>query len=75
MVLSSGRQGYGASLGVVGGVVLPAAIVMGTAAANPRMTALAAVLALAASIAGEMAERYLFFTGVVRPRMPRGLMP
>ena len=43
--------------------------------ASPGLTAAAAVLALAASIAGEMAERYLFFTAVVRPKMPGGLLP
>jgi len=60
-------------LGVVGGVVLPAAAVMGAATLSPGKTAAAAVLALAAAIAGEMAERYLFFTAVVRPKMPGGL--
>ena len=62
-------------LGVVGGVVLPALAVMGVVTANPRASATAAVLALAASIAGETAERYLFFTAVVKPKMPGGLMP
>ena len=33
------------------------------------------ILALAASIGGETAERYLFFTAVVRPKMPGGLRP
>jgi hypothetical protein len=37
-------------------------------------TATAALLALAASIAGEMAERYLFFTAVARPKIPGGLL-
>jgi formate dehydrogenase iron-sulfur subunit len=62
-------------LGVVGGVVLPALAVMGAVTANPGAAAAAAVLALAASIAGEMVERYLFFTAVVKPKMPGGLMP
>jgi formate dehydrogenase iron-sulfur subunit len=62
-------------LGVVGGVVLPALAVVGAAMVNPRATAVAAVLALAASIAGEMAERCLFFSAVARPKMPGGLMP
>ncbi|MFI5455985.1 MAG: DmsC/YnfH family molybdoenzyme membrane anchor subunit [Isosphaerales bacterium] len=62
-------------LGVVGGVVLPALAVMGALTAGAGATAAAAVLALAASIAGEMAERYLFFTAVVRPKMPGGLTP
>ena len=32
-----------------------------------------AALALLALIAGELAERYLFFAAVVRPKMPGGL--
>ncbi len=59
----------------MGGVVLPALAVMGVATANPSAAAVAAVLALPASIAGEMVERYLFFTAVVKPQMPGGLMP
>jgi DMSO reductase anchor subunit len=47
---------------------------MGVVMANPRAAA-AAVFALVASIAGEMVERYLFFTAVVKPKMPGGLMP
>jgi formate dehydrogenase iron-sulfur subunit len=63
------------TLGVVGGAVLPALVLIGAAAANPSVTAWAAVLALAASIAGEIIERYLFFAAVVKPKMPGGLMP
>jgi formate dehydrogenase iron-sulfur subunit len=64
-------------LGVVGGVVLPlvAVAVAATATAGAAAGAAAALLALAVSIAGEMAERYLFFTAVVRPRMPGGWTP
>jgi len=35
--------------------------------------AAAAWLALAAVLGGELAERYLFFAAVVRPKMPGGL--
>ncbi len=62
-------------LGVVGGVVLPLLAVAAMATAGAAAGAAAAVLALAVSIAGEMAERYLFFTAVVRPRMPGAWMP
>jgi len=62
-------------LGVVGGVALPVLAAAGVATATREMTAVAAVLALAASIAGETAERFLFFAAVVRPKMPGGLMP
>jgi formate dehydrogenase iron-sulfur subunit len=62
-------------LGVVGGVVLPALAIVAAATASPVATAAFAVVALAASIAGETAERYLFFTAVVKPNMPGGLLP
>ncbi len=60
-------------LGVVGGVVLPALAAMAAATANPGATAAAAIAALLISVAGEISERYLFFTAVVRPKMPGGL--
>jgi Fe-S-cluster-containing dehydrogenase component/DMSO reductase anchor subunit len=62
-------------LGVVGGVALPALAAFAAVAHRPEVASVAAALALAASIAGEIAERYLFFTAVVRPKMPGGLMP
>jgi formate dehydrogenase iron-sulfur subunit len=61
-------------LGVVGGVALPAFVAVGTATAHPTLTALGAVLALTVAICGELAERYLFFAAVVKPKMPGGLM-
>ncbi|MGP0064080.1 MAG: DmsC/YnfH family molybdoenzyme membrane anchor subunit [Isosphaeraceae bacterium] len=61
--------------GVVGGVVLPAAAVLGATWASPGATAVAAALALVFSISGELIERYLFFTAVVKPKMPGGAMP
>jgi DMSO reductase anchor subunit len=39
----------------------------------PAVGRAAAVAVLVAAVAGEMAERYLFFAAVVRPRMPGGL--
>jgi Fe-S-cluster-containing dehydrogenase component/DMSO reductase anchor subunit len=62
-------------LGLAGGIVLPALAVAASAWGNPGMAAAVAVLALATSIGGELAERYLFFTAVVRPRMTGGLLP
>jgi DMSO reductase anchor subunit len=53
---------------------MPVLAVVGAASADPGTTAAAAVLALAASIGGETVERYLFFTAVVKPKMPGGLM-
>jgi formate dehydrogenase iron-sulfur subunit len=60
-------------LGVVGGVVLPAAAIIGAAMANPVAAAATAVLALVVSISAEVAERYLFFTAVVKPKITGGL--
>jgi DMSO reductase anchor subunit len=61
-------------LGLAGGIVLPAVTIASAAWGSPGVTATAAILALATSIGGEMAERYLFFTAVVRPTMPGGLL-
>jgi DMSO reductase anchor subunit len=62
-------------LGLTGGVILPALVLAAAAWGNPSTTAAVAILALAASIGAETAERYLFFTAVVRPKMPGGLLP
>lgn len=62
-------------LGFAGGIVLPL-IWMGLG--RPMEAAVgagAATLALLALLAGELAERYLFFTAVSRPKMPGGMMP
>lgn len=57
-------------LGIVGGVFLPVLSVVGTLGRDPGAAATAALLSLAAVLAGELLERSLFFTAVVRPRMP-----
>jgi Fe-S-cluster-containing dehydrogenase component/DMSO reductase anchor subunit len=62
-------------LGVVGGVVLPTLAMVGALASDTATAAAAAGLAMAASLSGELAERYLFFTAVVRPKMPGRLLP
>jgi Fe-S-cluster-containing dehydrogenase component/DMSO reductase anchor subunit len=62
-------------LGLTGGVILPALAIAAAAWGNPRTSAAVAIVALAASIGAEIAERYLFFTAVVRPKMPGGLLP
>lgn len=54
-------------LGLVGGVVLPLAVAAG---ALPTAAAWGALLTVLGS---ELAERYLFFAAVVRPKMPGGL--
>jgi Fe-S-cluster-containing dehydrogenase component/DMSO reductase anchor subunit len=62
-------------LGFVGGIVVPGLAMASTAWGHPGLTAALAILALAASIGAESIERYLFFTAVVRPKMPGGLLP
>jgi DMSO reductase anchor subunit len=69
------RAGLRRILGLAGGVVLPAAAVAASSGGMLAMSATAAVLALITSIGGELAERHLFFTAVVRPRMTGGLLP
>jgi formate dehydrogenase iron-sulfur subunit len=66
------QSGLRQVLGLVGGIVLPGLAIAASAWGFPGMAAAAAILALATSIAAEMAERYLFFTAVVRPTMPGG---
>jgi formate dehydrogenase iron-sulfur subunit len=60
--------------GVVGGVLLPA-LALACSYNRPALAAVAAVLALVFSLAGEIVERYLFFTAVVVPKAPGGLLP
>jgi DMSO reductase anchor subunit len=62
-------------LGLTGGVILPTLAIAAAAWGYPGTTAAVAILALAASIGAEIAERYLFFTAVVRPKMPGALLP
>ncbi|WP_406700465.1 DmsC/YnfH family molybdoenzyme membrane anchor subunit [Singulisphaera sp. Ch08] len=54
-------------LGLAGGAIVP--LVFATVAVPEA----AAWVALAAVLGGELAERYLFFAAVVRPKMPGGL--
>lgn len=65
-VPAAARVGFG----IVGGIVLPLAVAA-TSEPGPRLTL--AIAALGVSLAGELAERYLFFSAVVRPKMPGGV--
>jgi len=56
-------------LGLLGGVVLPLA----ASAAPPGARTGLAAAAFVAAFGGELAERYLFFSAVVRPKMPGGV--
>jgi formate dehydrogenase iron-sulfur subunit len=55
--------------GIFGGLILPLVIAM-----NPASAGLAAG-ALALCVAGELLERYLFFTAVAPTKMPGGFAP
>jgi Fe-S-cluster-containing dehydrogenase component/DMSO reductase anchor subunit len=64
--------------GLVGGVLLPLGMLLvgssdSTAAPADGPLAIAACVAFALLVAGELLERYLFFSAVVAPRMPGGL--
>ena len=66
--------------GIVGGLWLPGILLLRnwagtTTAAGDFVTCLTAVMIVVGSLTGELLERYLFFTAVVRPRMPGRLAP
>lgn len=61
------------ALGMFGGVLLPLAMVnfsSAVAADQPRLAVAIYSLMMVAVLLGELAERYLFFTAVVAPKMP-----
>ncbi len=60
-------------LGVAGGVVVPSLAIAAAAQGGDKVVAALAVVALTASIGGELLERFLFFRAVTRPRMPGAL--
>ncbi|MAG94761.1 MAG: molybdopterin oxidoreductase [Planctomycetaceae bacterium] len=67
-------------LGALGGLVIPGLLIVSQAfrteiASNSVMLCVAVSVLFAASLAGEILERYLFFTAVVAPKMPGGLRP
>lgn len=61
------------ALGVFGGIFLPIIIVSIQQTASDLSLIILAVLSFTACLAGELAERYLFFSAVVRDRMPGGV--
>jgi DMSO reductase anchor subunit len=63
-------------LGTAGGIILPGLLLVANMAISSRdcppiVSGLALVLLL--TLAGELLERYLFFTASVAPKMPGGL--
>jgi len=67
----AGAAAWRVGLGVLGGLVLPAAAAA-CWATGPAAGALGAAAFLAV-LGGEVAERFLFFAAVVRPKMPGGV--
>lgn len=59
-------------LGVLGGIAMPALVMVGAITGRPSGVALASLAALVLSIGGELTERALFFKAVARPKMPGG---
>ena len=62
-------------LALAGGVAAPLVLVLAGPAIDPAVRAVFATLAFLALMGGEIAERYLFFAAVVKPKMPGGLLP
>ena len=60
-------------LGLLGGVVIPLALAAGDPPAESRVALYAAAAAFLLVLGGELAERYLFFSAVVRQKMPGGM--
>ncbi|MFH5806277.1 DmsC/YnfH family molybdoenzyme membrane anchor subunit [Alienimonas sp. DA493] len=60
-------------LGLLGGVLIPALLAAADPPAEARGTLYAAAAAFLLTLGGELAERYLFFSAVVRQKMPGGM--
>ena len=60
--------------GLIGGVLLPGALLLehrlAPAGYHPLFIGAMVLLSFAVLLAGELMERYLFFTAVVAPKMP-----
>ncbi|QDT17597.1 DmsC/YnfH family molybdoenzyme membrane anchor subunit [Alienimonas californiensis] len=60
-------------LGFMGGVLIPALLAAADPPAESAGALYAAAVAFALTLGGEFAERYLFFSAVVRQKMPGGM--
>ncbi len=60
------------SLGIVGGIIVPLFVAVGAIGADRGAMVAASVLVLPLTIAAELCERWLFFTAVVKSKMPGG---
>jgi formate dehydrogenase iron-sulfur subunit len=63
------------ALGVVGGLILPLVLAVAESASSRTVCAGIATASFLTLLGGELLERVLFFTAVVRPKMPGGMMP
>jgi len=67
------------AFGILGGIVLPSALLLANAADpsggfSPAFIVTSVALMFLMTLLGELHERYLFFTAVVSPKMPGGVM-
>ena len=65
--------------GILGGILIPALLLADASlhpdqSADPYFLCVLAVLALGLTLAGELSERCLFFSAVVSPKMPGGVL-
>jgi len=56
--------------GIIGGIVLPMFAMVGVFGPDQGVLIAAAVLSLPVVLAAELTERFLFFTAVIKPKMP-----
>jgi DMSO reductase anchor subunit len=61
------------ALGLAGGLLCPALLILSPPDPGPKLWGLAALMLLF-SLAGELHERHLFFRAVVSPKMPGGVL-
>ena len=61
-------------LGVLGGIAMPLALAVTSPWLSPALATTAAAIIVLTLLGGELAERYLFFAAVVRPKMPGGVL-
>ncbi len=63
------------ALGVLGGFVLPMLLASTWPLVPPMVRAAGVTTTFLSLLGGELAERYLFFAAVTRPKMPGGMLP
>jgi DMSO reductase anchor subunit len=61
-------------VGLAGGFAVPLFLLCAGTRVDPTVKAAFAMLGMLALLGGEIAERYLFFAAVVKPKMPGGIL-